>query len=338
MAEERIVLLLHARKKVNEWLEAQRRAGRDALYDEPKTDPSSDRIRDELVEIGKDVRLALGEANRPTFFSTPKVLGGMDLLSKYQFDHQPSSVQNVIPILDDAIVFYKGIVEAPRPSRMEASTMNDRQARLDEKDAQRLRLLDAIYELTDGESRDRTTHVEAFERAGLDEDDGESATHYLFQAGLLDRTDGYVGLTPSGVDERERAIRDQGARTEHFSATAVKNVYNIHGPVGVLQTGNHSTAANVTQRTSSGIDAISLSALLKDLHAEAQALPAADRDEAVALAKQIEVNATGDRFDPDRLKKYLDLYATVVTVVSPTLRSLIQHFLPQIPALADLLR
>jgi hypothetical protein len=335
-AGDQVMFLVLARSRLAALTRARQRAGRDPLYGEPRADPEVQRLGDELSALRDRICVALAEAGLTDESDGSRSHGQALAAPFFGYDSRCDTV--IAGLLDQGVAFYRGIVVAPKRSPSERNTMSDKQRSLDEKDAKRLGLLDAIYELTDGDSRARTTYAEAYELAGLDERSGGAATNYLAQEGLLDLTSGYVGLTPAGVAEREGAIRDPSRRTDHFSATAVQNVFHINAPVNVLQTGNQSVAINAAQRVDVGMAGATVSALLKDLLAEAQALPEKDRDEAVSAAKKIEEHATRAPLDPDRLKRYIELYSTIATVVSPALHNLIEHFGPQIPSLLGLLQ
>jgi hypothetical protein len=294
LAEERMVFLAHARSRLEQWQQERQRAGAD--WD---SDPALRQLTEELGTLAENVRMALYEAGRPSAF---EIFGEHhSYFSKRSLDLHPSFAPHVAQVLTDAMAFYKEILLAPRRAPSEANTMTDKRKRLDEKDAQRLRLLDAVYELTDGDTRAYTSHVEAYERAGLDEDDGVAAAHFLAQSGLLQGTAGHVSLTHEGVDERERALRNEGSRTDHFSAAAVQQVFNIHGSVNVLQTGQGAIASGASQRVGGGLDSRAVSGLLSELVAEARALPEPDREEAVQLAEKIEAHAVRTPFEPERL-------------------------------------
>lgn len=240
-----MILLAHAKKQFDDWLEARRHAGSDPIYQEPNISPEVTRLTEVLASLSDQVCAVLADAGLNGTF---ELLGRQHrLFSKRDMYLHVELSSAVGDVLTEGVAFYRSIAVAPRRSPTESSPMHDKEKRLDDKDARRLRLLDAVYELTDGEAGEYTSYPEAYERAGLDEDDGGAAAHFLANEGLLLRTAGHVGLTPRGVTERERAIRNQGARTEHFSAAAVQNVFNIHAPVNVLQTGHSSVAKKLTQ-------------------------------------------------------------------------------------------
>jgi hypothetical protein len=250
------------------------------------------------------------------------------LLSRRSLEMYATLAERTRDIIEASISFYQRIAYAPSRTPSETGTSEEQSRLLDQRDAERLRLLNAVYFLTDGDSRKAATRVETNELAGLAAPSADAATNHLHELGLIFATAGRVRITPAGVQERERALRDQGERTSNFSAAAVQYVFHIaNSTVGVVQTGASSSVENVTQSIHAGVAGSDLAGLLQALQKEAHAIPETDRVEAVDLAKKIERQAAGGKpLDLDRLKKYLDLYISLAAIASPTAKALAAHF------------
>lgn len=167
-------------------------------------------------------------------------------------------------------------------------------ASLERKQAARLRVLKAIYDMTDGQTNAYASEAELYEHAGLASDEGSMAVDYLVHEDLLSRMSvDDIGITHFGVREVEAALADNGAAgTEHFSPGAITLVQNFHAPVGSVQTGGQGNTANVSQTVGvhSG-DVVKLAEQLLERtreHGDADAIAAADRAHEHARAGQLE--------------------------------------------------
>lgn len=102
----------------------------------------------------------------------------------------------------------------------------------------RLVVLNALYELTEGRPKmGRTRYEQLPEPTGLELSDVEKALEWLVAEGLAEwlALGGVIGITHYGVKEVETASRGQS--TDHFAATTINivNAQTIHG--GVHQAG-----------------------------------------------------------------------------------------------------
>jgi hypothetical protein len=128
--------------------------------------------------------------------------------------------------------------------------------------ANRLRLLRAMYDLGGANVHAFVPMKEAFERAGLDWEAGTSAYDYLQREGLLlGRADHHMSIMHEGVKEYEQALEGEGQGTEHFPQPIVQYVVQtFHGPV------------NAPVQVA-GAKLGDLAAVIKQLRGEAHLLP-----------------------------------------------------------------
>ncbi len=139
--------------------------------------------------------------------------------------------------------------------------------------ANRLRLLRAMYDLGGANVHAFVPMKEAFERAGLDWEAGTSAYDYLQREGLLlGRADHHMSIMHEGVKEYEQALEGEGQATEHFPQAIVQYVVQtFHGAVNVpVQVAGRD---NAQVQSTSGAKVGDLAALIKQLREEAHRLP-----------------------------------------------------------------
>lgn len=106
--------------------------------------------------------------------------------------------------------------------------------------------------------------------------------------------------------------------TNIFHTTVVGGQANV-GNTGPSHIGDGNTA---TGSTRTGVALADLGKLVAALKAEVAAAPAKDRAERASIVKSIERESKKQPFDPKKLKAYVDLYATLITVASPTVDAL----------------
>jgi hypothetical protein len=123
--------------------------------------------------------------------------------------------------------------------------------------------------------------------------------------------------------------------TPTVAPQTVNNIFNTTIAAGQAIIGNQGTATigsgNLAKGTIAGWTGKSapLADILAELRREAGAIAdEEDREEATAAVDKIELHATREPLNLARIKQYVELYATITTVASPTLRTLIEHFGP----------
>lgn len=116
---------------------------------------------------------------------------------------------------------------------------------------------------------------------------------------------------------------------QYFHTTIIGGQANL-GNMGPATIGHGNVA---TGKYSPGAGDDALKSILQQLRTETQSLPDDDQNEALDAIAKIETHASKDKPDLQRLKQYVELYATLATVTSPTLTKLIEHFGPAFAAL-----
>jgi hypothetical protein len=167
-------------------------------------------------------------------------------------------------------------------------TMAEKIADQQQREAARLRLLDAVYERTQGNPEAAVLKTDAYADAGLPWDEGSAAFRYLEKEGLLEGHSSHMlAITHEGVKEREAAVAGQGAeRTDHFPAAVI--IQTFHN-VGSVQTGGQGNMAHVRQSVGiHGGDLVHLTEQLRNAardHGEF-VLKAAERIHELAKSKE----------------------------------------------------
>jgi hypothetical protein len=210
--------------------------------------------------------------------------------------------------------------------------MEQRLTDIETREADRLRLLDAVYEMTEGNTHAYVSMVDAYTRAGIDYARGTAAYQYLsHERLLLGRASHNLSITHEGVKEREAAISGQGQRrTPHFSQPAVQHVVQtFNAPVyGSVQVGGERNIANVTN--TSGVPTHDLSTLIAaigGLRTHAQALSDAERFVALESISKAEETAAAERPDLLRLKillKGLEVFVPLAPYIPHVMQVLAQ--------------
>src|SRR4051794_7801145 len=102
-----------------------------------------------------------------------------------------------------------------------------------ERQEKRFRLLKTIYDHSDDSTTKGIYYVEAFEKAGLEEDEGHDIHEYLLEKGLLSQRTGtgWFALSHEGVIEVEHSLLHPDADTEHFRSGVVQHFYREVGAV-----------------------------------------------------------------------------------------------------------
>jgi hypothetical protein len=119
-----------------------------------------------------------------------------------------------------------------------------------ERQEKRFRLLKTIYDHSGDSTTEGIHYAEAFEKAGLEEDEGHNILNYLYEQGLLSKRTGigWLALSHEGIIEVEQSLLHPEADTEHFKSGIIQHFY---GEVGVVQNAGDSTA-NVTHHNDGG--------------------------------------------------------------------------------------
>lgn len=108
---------------------------------------------------------------------------------------------------------------------------------------------------------------------------------------------------------------------QHFHTTIVGGQANV-GNLGPATIGDKNVATGAAPSAPLREE---IAALVASLRKEADALPNDDsKQEAQSAVRNIERYSSPDRWDPDRIKKYLSLYSSIATIVSPTIPHLEQ--------------
>lgn len=205
--------------------------------------------------------------------------------------------------------------------------MDDKISRLLQKEAERLRVLDALYELTDGNPHAAALMTDVYEKAGVDWATGSAAYQYLQSERLVvGHTSHRLAITHSGVKEREAAIAGLGAKgTEHFPQAVVQHVIqHFNAPVyGAIQTGGHGNVANV--KNTAGTPAGDLASLLTQLREHAHALPDGERELALDHVDRLHQEASADSPNTLRMKMWLEglkVFGPLVPIVAQVMTAL----------------
>jgi hypothetical protein len=111
-------------------------------------------------------------------------------------------------------------------------------ASVQEKQATRLRVLLALYEVTDGNRHARVNYRAIANDLGLEHDVASSAVQYLVDEGLAKwaAMGGMIAIFHLGVREAEAVL---GGRTTHHFGAPIINIINVSGgsTVGNIQQG-----------------------------------------------------------------------------------------------------
>lgn len=202
--------------------------------------------------------------------------------------------------------------------------MNEKlQSGLQKKEANRLRVLQTLYEVTDGNEHASAEMGPLYEQAGVEYADGDAAYHYLQGEGLvMGKSSHRMSITHHGVVEIEQAINRPKERTEHFTPVVIQQVF--HGAVGAVQTGADAVA-NVQQQNNAA-PAPELVRLFAELRAKTAELPADERADATELVDDLEEQSK--RTKPNAKK--VDLLATglsAVQTLGPTVATIVSTIL-----------
>lgn len=200
---------------------------------------------------------------------------------------------------------------------------------LEEKQAARLKVLKAFYEISDGDEWVLIDRDEIAKHTGLDPEQVEAARMWLVHEKLVitRALSGVSSISHLGVREIEAAQAHPGAPTKHFLPTVTQYVFN--GPVGAVQTGAQSTA-NVTQ--SVGFNAAEVTTLIAELRA---VLPR-DRDDLHETVADLEAEASASQPKQSRIRSSLAFLWTAskdIATVAPFVLQLAKIFGVQIPGM-----
>lgn len=198
---------------------------------------------------------------------------------------------------------------------------------MDEREAARLKVLDAFYELAGADDMVFLRPDDIIKATGLDRSQLDLAARWLVNEGLiLTRAFGPVwSISHQGIREVEAARKDPGKPTEHFASSVTHYVFN--GPVGAVQTGAQSTA-NVNQTI--WFDHAQVAQLMASIRS---ALPS-DRAELHDTLADFEAEVAAPQPKPSRLRSsltYLWNGAKDIATVGPFVLQLAKIFGVQIP-------
>jgi len=128
------------------------------------------------------------------------------------------------------------------------------------------------------------------------------------------------------------AAPGEGPKLQPQTVTKIFNRVVVHGGVASVGNTGDSTIRTGSVTYSAGISAEHASELARMLselrnHAEATVADASDRDEALAALRNVETQLAKPKPLLERINNNLAIYASIVTVASPTLTKL-QEYLP----------
>ncbi|MGH7293634.1 MAG: hypothetical protein ACRELB_01815, partial [Polyangiaceae bacterium] len=221
-----------------------------------------------------------------------------------------------------AIAFYR---KNPQYAPRSADKMDAKLTEQQQRDAERFRVLEALYELTGGRPSPHAMvpFADVFQRAGVTYEVGHMAFVYLQHERLvIGHPEHHLGITHAGIKERETAIRGEGRiGTPHFPQPVVNHVVqNFNAPVyGAVQTGDHNTAQ---VKNVAGAQVAELVPLLEQLHAHANNLPPEHREHAVGVVAKLREEATSEKPNPLLLGGYAKALSAFVTL-APTLNAVL---------------
>lgn len=117
---------------------------------------------------------------------------------------------------------------------------------VEQRERKRYGLLKTLYDCCGDDTTDGIHYKEAFEKAGLEDDEGHDILEYLNQKGLLsNRTGiGWLALSHEGIVEMESSIMQPEKPTDHFGSGVAQRFY---ATVGVVQNASQSSV-DVSQR------------------------------------------------------------------------------------------
>ena len=201
--------------------------------------------------------------------------------------------------------------------------MSEMARRVQEKDADRLRVLQAVYEMVDGNEHAAVLMTDVYERLFVTEERGRSAIDYLRGERLLvGRTNHRVSITHLGVNEVEQSLKAPTERTEHFPAIVVNQVF--HAAVGAVQTGA-SPVANVQQQNNLA-PAEQRDAALAELDAAAESVTEPDaREQALSATRAVRKELAKPAPDVAKVTAYVNLVAAL-TASAPALEHVVKAF------------
>jgi hypothetical protein len=176
--------------------------------------------------------------------------------------------------------------------------MDEKLASKERLDAERRRLLEAVYELTGASTHATVALADASKRAALGDAEGAAAFAYLQSVGLLKSGDPQLLITLEGLKAREAANTGAGTAGTHGSSTAKREP---------------------------GSKLSDLVPLVAEMRKTAESLSSAAREEALATLDKLKSHA--ERGEPDhalmtRLLKGLGTYVEFVPLVNRALETL----------------
>jgi hypothetical protein len=182
-----------------------------------------------------------------------------------------------------------------------------------ERQKNRYKILYGIYKSVAGKKNYHRCYVEVpelIEAMGMNDEDVYEALDYLVEEGLLLSISDelfIISLSHRGKVEVERSITHPNESTEHFMVSVVQH---FHAPVGVVQSGSHSTAG-VTQYFS--FDTSEMLELVIKLRQNIDNLTPEKRAEATELVEGLEEEASAPDPRPARIKAFVRELSTLST-------------------------
>jgi hypothetical protein len=200
---------------------------------------------------------------------------------------------------------------------------------LEEREAARLKVLSAFYELSGSDVFEHIGPNEIMKATGLDGAQLNLAAQWLVNEGLIETQalDPLWSITHQGIREVEAAKKNPGKSTDHFASSVTQYVFNA--PVGAVQTGAQSTAS-VNQHI--GFDHTHVAQLLAAIRS---ALPPG-RAELHETIADLEAEVAAPQPKPSRLRSsltYLWTGAKDIATVAPFMLDLAKIFGVQIPGM-----
>ena len=195
--------------------------------------------------------------------------------------------------------------------------------RLEKKKQHRLRVLNRLYDETDGNT---TAHLLAdsffasFAQDNISSDDAELAFQWLVGEGLAKWHGSLVMIEHAGVVEIEQSRESPAAGTDHFTPAVINQVQHFYGTVGGVQTGSNNVM-NVAQQINAPAEILGHFAALRS---EAQKLPEDKRVQAIELVDALEVETKTDKPRMVVLMAYVTSLTALINAAGPSLVAIIE--------------
>jgi hypothetical protein len=188
------------------------------------------------------------------------------------------------------------------------SPMNEKLAELEQLQALRLRVLEAVYEQSGANPHRPVEMADVFKQAGVEWLAGDKAYRFLQSERLLvGEASHRLAITHEGVKEIEEVVAKRGREqtgTAHFLPQVINVVQNFHAPMtGAVQVGGQGNVATV--KNASGATGGDLVALVTELREHASALPDGEREVALEHVEKLHSEASSGSANELRMKVWL---------------------------------